>query len=90
MTVDRSKTELLLEQAERVRDMVGDLPSPCMNVCRMDEPRVLCLGCLRTLDEIRAWRALDDAGKRVVWARIAQRAQLDLSQRTSIPRSEVS
>ena len=34
----------------------------------------LCEGCLRTLDEIAAWSSLDDAGKRAVWQRLAQRA----------------
>ncbi|MBL8289913.1 MAG: DUF1289 domain-containing protein [Rubrivivax sp.] len=33
----------------------------------------LCAGCLRTLDEIAAWSRLSEAGKRAVWAAIAQR-----------------
>lgn len=37
------------------------IPSPCITVCRVDEPRGLCLGCGRTLDEIAAWATCDDA-----------------------------
>jgi len=52
----------------------GDVPSPCVSVCRMDPGRGLCVGCCRTLDEIAAWSQLDDAGKRAVWRRIGERA----------------
>ena len=48
-------------------------PSPCVNVCRMDEATGLCLGCLRTLDEIALWSVLDEEDKRAVWAALAQR-----------------
>jgi predicted Fe-S protein YdhL (DUF1289 family) len=47
--------------------------SPCIDVCRIDAASGWCEGCLRTLDEIAAWSALDDAGKRAVHQRIAQR-----------------
>nr|WP_315209097.1 DUF1289 domain-containing protein [uncultured Albidiferax sp.] len=39
----------------------------------MDEQ--FCTGCLRTLDEISAWRGLDGPGRLAVWALVAQRAQ---------------
>jgi len=39
----------------------------------MDEASGWCLGCLRTLDEIASWGALDDATKRAVLQRLAQR-----------------
>ena len=34
----------------------------------------LCKGCLRSLDEIAAWSAMDDEGKRDIWGRIETRA----------------
>ena len=40
--------------------------SPCNSVCRIDERSGWCLGCFRTLDEIVAWSALNDAQKRAV------------------------
>jgi predicted Fe-S protein YdhL (DUF1289 family) len=49
------------------------VPSPCIGTCRMSPITQLCEGCLRTIDEIRRWRAADDAGKRAVWRLIRQR-----------------
>jgi prolyl-tRNA editing enzyme YbaK/EbsC (Cys-tRNA(Pro) deacylase)/predicted Fe-S protein YdhL (DUF1289 family) len=48
-------------------------PSPCSGVCRVDAAVGLCPGCARTLDEIAAWPALDDAARWDVWDRIAAR-----------------
>lgn len=53
--------------------MTMPVPSPCINICRMDARSGLCLGCWRTLDEIAAWSRLDDAAKRQVWAQLAER-----------------
>ena len=54
---------------------VSNVPvaSPCISVCRMDDATGLCVGCLRTLDEIAAWGALYDAARRRVWQAIATR-----------------
>lgn len=49
------------------------VPSPCIGVCRMVPASGLCEGCLRTIDEIRTWRAADDASKRAVWRLIRAR-----------------
>lgn len=40
--------------------------SPCIDVCKLDETRSYCTGCLRTLDEIRQWRDMSDGQKRRV------------------------
>jgi predicted Fe-S protein YdhL (DUF1289 family) len=39
----------------------------------MDANMVMCIGCLRTLDELRLWSTLDTVGKRAVWQRIEAR-----------------
>lgn len=49
------------------------VPSPCIQVCAMDDHRQLCKGCWRTLDEIAAWSALGNAEKLLVWKRIRMR-----------------
>ncbi len=49
------------------------IPSPCVSVCRLDERSGWCEGCLRTLDEIAAWAAMDDRAKRAVWKLLPQR-----------------
>lgn len=54
----------------------GPVASPCIEVCQIDAATGWCEGCLRTLDEIAAWSALDDAGKRAVHELIAQRRAL--------------
>lgn len=56
--------------------MSGPVPSPCVNVCRIDEATGCCEGCQRTLDEIAAWSSLDDAGKRAVWSDLRERRRL--------------
>lgn len=43
------------------------VPSPCTDVCRIDTGTGWCEGCLRTIDEIAAWGALDDRAKRAIW-----------------------
>ncbi len=49
------------------------VPSPCVAICEMDADLRMCVGCLRTLDELRLWSTLDNAGKRAVWQRIETR-----------------
>lgn len=66
--------------------MTTPVASPCISVCLMDEASGWCTGCLRTLDEIAAWSALDDEAKlavrlelsrrRVVWRRLQAAAPL--------------
>jgi uncharacterized protein len=52
---------------------MATVPSPCINVCRMDSASGLCEGCLRTLDEIAAWGAMSDDDKRAVRVLLLQR-----------------
>jgi len=42
--------------------MPSAIPSPCVRNCCLDEEEV-CLGCGRTLAEIRDWGAADDVGR---------------------------
>lgn len=54
------------------------VPSPCVNICRMDPASGMCEGCFRTLEEIAAWSAATNAQKRLILAAIARRrARLD-------------
>ncbi|SHI34545.1 hypothetical protein SAMN02745194_00087 [Roseomonas rosea] len=50
----------------------GALPSPCVRLCTLNGDG-LCLGCLRTIDEIAAWPSADDAARRAILARCAER-----------------
>jgi predicted Fe-S protein YdhL (DUF1289 family) len=49
------------------------VPSPCIDVCRIDARSGWCEGCGRTLDEIAAWGGLDDAQKLAVWDALDRR-----------------
>ena len=41
------------------RKKLGTVPSPCIKVCRIDDDG-FCVGCKRTLDEIRDWMILSE------------------------------
>jgi uncharacterized protein len=51
------------------------LPSPCINICRMDPASGLCEGCLRTLDEIAQWSTASESRKQAIWQQLKQRAE---------------
>lgn len=71
----------LLHKAQAVRaclaagpaEAVTTLPSPCANICRLDATEQWCLGCLRTLEELRQWGSADAATQRRIWQRILAR-----------------
>ena len=77
MTVIANAMEVLTRKAMNVsasgQNEHEPVLSPCVSVCKMDAERVYCIGCLRTLDELRAWSTLDNAGKRAVWRLIEGR-----------------
>ena len=52
-------------------------PSPCINVCVLDGAG-LCLGCLRTGDEIGRWRDMSPPEQWRLLERIEQRRNLRL------------
>lgn len=50
-------------------DLKGDVESPCIHVCTLDE-RDVCVGCDRSSDEIMRWSTMSDEEKRYVTERI--------------------
>ena len=54
---------------------MNPVPSPCVNVCRMDDATGWCEGCQRTLAEIAAWGSLDDTAKLAVWQALPARRE---------------
>lgn len=57
-------------QAERAQPIT----SPCISVCKMNDARGLCIGCMRTIDEIAAWSTMSDAARLAVWQTLPERA----------------
>ncbi|MBY0509813.1 MAG: DUF1289 domain-containing protein [Rhodospirillaceae bacterium] len=51
-----------------------DVTSPCISVCAVDKTLGMCIGCLRTLKEIGAWRTMTLAEKKATVEACAQRA----------------
>jgi predicted Fe-S protein YdhL (DUF1289 family) len=49
--------------------------SPCVGVCTVDRSRNICIGCLRTLQEIGAWRGMTLDEKRATVAACQDRAK---------------
>ena len=47
--------------------------SPCISVCRIDPASGLCVGCLRSLDEIACWSALDDSARSEILRAVTER-----------------
>ena len=50
-----------------------EVPSPCVNICVMDEASGLCRGCARTLDEISHWSDYTCGEKLAVLKKLARR-----------------
>src|SRR5699024_2808979 len=70
--MDRAQRRRLREER---RGTIQDttVPSPCIAVCQMDTSNQHCIGCLRTVDEIREWPILTADEKRAVLAAIEER-----------------
>lgn len=47
--------------------------TPCIRLCTLDPTGRQCIGCGRTLEEIGAWAALDEAARRAIMARLPAR-----------------
>ncbi len=76
-------SKIIATYADYTRARGQFVPSPCVSVCLMGPASQLCDGCFRTLDEIAAWSAMDDDGKRGVWQSLVQRASEAISEAKS-------
>jgi len=52
------------------RKIDTSIASPCINVCQFDNATNECMGCRRTIDEIRDWIIMTAEEKLAVLARI--------------------
>ncbi|WP_157205581.1 DUF1289 domain-containing protein [Methylomonas koyamae] len=55
-------------------DTPPPVPSPCVRNCCLDDSDI-CLGCFRSLDEIRNWSNADNASREQILHRAAARRQ---------------
>lgn len=49
------------------------IPSPCIDVCRIDQSSGRCEGCYRTLDEICMWTRYSDQERELIMAQLDAR-----------------
>ena len=52
------------------------VPSPCILVCKLHAESQICVGCLRTRDEIARWSRADDTYKQAVVNILKERQKL--------------
>jgi uncharacterized protein len=57
----------------RLRALAEGPPSPCISVCQIDDTTGLCLGCRRTIDEIRDWIIMPKEEREKLLEALAQR-----------------
>lgn len=55
------------------RKIDTSVPSPCIAVCQIDDVTGQCLGCHRTIDEIRDWIIMTAEEKRALLDTLAAR-----------------
>ncbi|MEX0299714.1 MAG: DUF1289 domain-containing protein [Kordiimonas sp.] len=53
-----------------------EVPSPCILVCQLHAASQICMGCLRTRDEIARWSRADNNYKQAVLNELEERKKL--------------
>lgn len=71
LTADRLARQKRRE--ERMRLLASGPASPCISVCQMDPMTGYCIGCTRTIDEIRDWIISNPDERHAILAKIAER-----------------
>ncbi len=51
-----------------------EIESPCVKICVVHPEARLCVGCLRTIDEIGRWSKMTPAERREIMAALPDRA----------------
>lgn len=54
----------------------AEIESPCQKICIVHPESRLCIGCLRSIDEIRDWSGLTTEGRAQILAELPDRAAL--------------
>jgi hypothetical protein len=69
----------LEDGADGVKDEVwkrDEIASPCVKLCVVHPEARLCVGCLRTIDEITEWSRMTHEARDTVMAELPSRAPL--------------
>jgi len=65
-----STSAKLIKRSRRVSTIDQTIPSPCISVCLLDDTDNFCIGCYRTIDELRDWCIMTAEEKTKVLERI--------------------
>jgi predicted Fe-S protein YdhL (DUF1289 family) len=52
----------------------NEIDSPCVKLCTVHPVERICVGCLRTVDEITAWSRMQPESRRAIMADLPSRA----------------
>lgn len=44
-----------IKRSRRLPNIDHTIPSPCISLCLLDETDNFCIGCFRTVDQLRDW-----------------------------------
>lgn len=51
----QEKSAKPIKRERGVPNIERTIPSPCISVCLLDDTDSFCIGCYRTVDELRDW-----------------------------------
>ena len=54
--------------------MRDEIDSPCVKLCVIHPEARLCIGCLRSIEEITAWSRMSPAGRKAIMDDLPERA----------------
>lgn len=57
-----------------MKDIDNSVQSPCIGNCCLDDS-LICLGCLRSIEEIKEWGLVDDHRRRLILRNVQQRSE---------------
>jgi len=49
------------------------IESPCIGLCQLDQDNKYCIGCKRSIDEIKNWENLNDEKKKIINQRLGKK-----------------
>ena len=55
-------------------DIESAVQSPCVGNCCLDDD-LICLGCFRSLEEVKEWSVVDDFRRRIILQNAKQRQE---------------
>lgn len=53
-----------------------EVESPCVKICTIHPDARLCIGCLRSIDEIAAWSKMPDGERQAIKQQLPERQAL--------------